>query len=187
VRGFDTGPGNMLMDLWCQQRLGLPYDAGGRLAQRGRVDASLLERWLAEPYFREPPPKSTGRELFNESWLNRDSAVQALAHEDMLATLCALTAESAALALLEHASSTHELLVCGGGAFNEGLMQCLAAALGGRIKVASTATVGMAPDRVEALAFAWLARAHCTRHPASLPEVTGAAGARVLGAMVPAR
>ena len=187
VRGFDCGPGNLLLDLCCERHFGERFDEGGRIAASGRVDADLLRRCLADPFFERAPPKSTGRDLFDAHWLDRHLARgPALAPEDVLATLAELTAAAACQALARYAVGTRQLLVCGGGAFNGHLMSRLAALAGPRVEVASTTTQGIAPDRVEALAFAWLARAHCERRAGNLSAVTGAAGPRVLGALYPA-
>lgn len=184
VLGFDCGPGNVLMDLWCQRQRGLAFDAGGRWAASGRVDPGLLGRLLSEPYLQHPAPKSTGRDLFNGSWLDTrlGTGGQAVA-EDVMATLAEFTARSVADALTRHAPGTQRLLVCGGGAANDDLMHRLALALGADTSVSSTASFGIAPDQVEALAFAWLARARVDGHTGNLPSVTGALGPRVLGAL----
>ena len=187
VLGFDTGPGNMLMDLWCREQLGEPFDAGGAWAAGGCVDAQLLARLLAEPFFERAPPKSTGRDLFDAAWLTARLPAPRPAPRDVMATLAELSARSVADALRRHAGAVHRLWVCGGGAFNVHLMQRLAAALGPAVVVESTAADGIPPEQVEALAFAWLARAHRERRPGNLPSVTGAAGSRVLGALHPAR
>jgi anhydro-N-acetylmuramic acid kinase len=185
VAGFDTGPGNLLMDLWAARTLNAACDRGGALAARGRVDAALLARLLAEPFFAAPPPKSTGRDLFDAHWLlghlagDEDAA-------DVMATLADLTAASATDALRAQMPGCTQLLVCGGGAFNPHLMARLAARAGARCAVGSTAAEGIPPDQVEALAFAWLAAAHKDRRPGNLPAVTGAQGPRVLGAFYPA-
>lgn len=187
VRGFDCGPGNALLDLWCRRHLGADYDDAGRWAASGRVDAALLQRLLAEPFLQRPPPKSTGRDLFNAAWLNRalQDMPRPLAPPDVQATLAEFTARTAVDALLAHASATHRLLVCGGGAFNVHLMQRIAALLPAAA-VQSSAERGVPPEQVEALAFAWLARAFVDRQPGNLPAVTGARGPRVLGALYPA-
>lgn len=185
VSGFDCGPGNLLMDLWCRRERGQAFDAGGAWAAGGRVDEPLLAGWLADPFFGRPPPKSTGRDLFAEAWLLRAPAVRGLPPQDVMATLAELTARAAAQALQRHAPATTRLLVCGGGAHNDHLMRRLAALLPG-IAVASTATAGVPPDQVEALAFAWLAQRFVQRLPGNLPAVTGARGLRVLGALHPA-
>jgi anhydro-N-acetylmuramic acid kinase len=186
VEGFDCGPGNLLLDLWCQRHTGQAFDAEGRWAAQGRVDAALLSRLLAEPFLALPPPKSTGRDLFHAGWLAAQG-VAGLPPQDVQATLAEFTARSAVDALKRHARGTTELLVCGGGAFNTHLMSRLAALAGPGVAVCSTQQKGLAPDQVEALAFAWLAQAHLDRRPGNLAAVTGAAGPRVLGACYPAR
>ena len=185
--GFDTGPGNTLMDYWCRLHTDAPYDDGGRWAASGQVDGMLLVELLADAYFRKAPPKSTGRDLFNADWL-----AQALARAsgtrtpaDVQATLLELTARSVIDALRTQAPDTRELLVCGGGALNGALMARLAALWPG-LSVATTDTAGLPATQVEAAAFAWLARQFCERLPGNHPGVTGAAGLRVLGALYPA-
>ncbi len=187
VLGFDCGPGNALMDAWCQRHLGQPYDDAGRWAAGGRVLPSLLAAALAEPYFALPPPKSTGRDDFHAAWLDRllVTAAPTADPRDVQATLAELTALSVATDLRRHLPGADRLLVCGGGALNDALMGRLAAALPG-VAVASTAEAGLPPMQVEATAFAWLARAHLLGEPGNLPSVTGAAGPRVLGALYPA-
>ncbi len=187
VLGFDTGPANLLMDLWCREHLGRPFDAGGAWAAGGRVDEPLLVRFLAEPFFAQPPPKSTGRDLFDAEWLASRLPTPQPAAQDVMATLAELTARTVAEALERHQAGTRRLWVCGGGAFNTHLMRRLAALVGSDAEVASTAGAGIPPDQVEALAFAWLARAFVESRPGNLPAVTGAAGPRILGALYPAR
>lgn len=186
VAGFDTGPANVLMDRWIARHRGQTFDAGGAWASQGRVDPALLAGALAEPYFALPPPKSTGRDLFDAAWLDALLARHGTpASVDVQATLCELTARSVAEALRRHAPATHELLVCGGGALNDALMARLRAALPA-ITVRSTAERGLPPLQVEAAAFAWLAMAHVERRAGNDPAVTGAGGPRVLGALYPA-
>lgn len=187
VQGFDCGPGNVLMDLWCRRHCGAAYDAGGAWAASGRVDAVLLDRLLAEPYFGRTPPKSTGRDLFDAAWLDAMLVEPMASAQDVMATLAELSARGAVDALRRHAPQTRLLLVCGGGAYNGHLMSRLTHLLGLDSKVRSSAEVGVPPEQVEALAFAWLARAHLARHSGNLPVVTGARGPRVLGALYPAR
>ena len=187
--GFDCGPGNMLMDLWIQKHRGCAFDADGSWAASGRVIPALLQRMLADPYFDRAPPKSTGRELFNADWLA--AAVASVgpaghAPEDVQATLAELTARSAGDALSRHLPGAGLLHVCGGGARNAYLLGRLAALLP-RLTVQTTAAAGLPVDQVEAVAFAWLARAFVSRVPGNRPEVTGAAGARILGSLYPAR
>lgn len=185
--GFDTGPGNALMDHWCRLHTGAAYDDDGRWAASGQVDGALLAALLAETYFAKAPPKSTGRDLFNADWLARGLARVGgtRAPADVQATLLALTAQSAIDALRANAPGTRELLVCGGGARNGALMTRLGALWPG-LAVAPTDTAGLPAQQVEAAAFAWLARQFCERRPGNHPGVTGAAGLRVLGALYPA-
>ena len=187
VGGFDCGPGNVLMDLWCQRHRGAAYDAGGAWAASGAVLPGLLAQALTEPFFARQPPKSTGRDLFHAAWLDtllaRHGGMPAA--DDVQATLTELTARSAADALRHHAPETRRLLVCGGGALNDHLMRRLTAGLPG-MAVASSEAAGLPPLQVEACAFAWLAQAFTRRQPANRPEVTGARGPRLLGALYPA-
>jgi anhydro-N-acetylmuramic acid kinase len=186
VRGFDCGPGNVLMDAWALQHQGQAYDAGGSWAAQGQVLPPLLARMLAEPFLAKPPPKSTGRDLFTATWLQPHlAACPGAEPRDVMATLSEFTALAAVQALQRELPAARRLVVCGGGAFNEHLMRRLAALSG--LPVVSSADEGVPPDQVEALAFAWLARALLQREPGNLPAVTGAAGPRVLGALYPAR
>ncbi len=186
VRGFDCGPGNVLLDMWCQRHQHKPFDAGGRWAAGGTVDEPLLQHLLSEPFVQRPPPKSTGRDLFNPAWLERALRYgAALAAVDVQATLVEFSARCATDALKSLAPHTAKLLVCGGGAFNAELMRRLAAHLLAA-SVHSTEAAGIPPLQVEALAFAWLAQAFVARLPGNLPAVTGARGPRVLGALYPA-
>ena len=186
--GFDCGPANALLDLWCTASTGQGFDANGAWAAAGQVDARLLDAMLAEPYFALAPPKSTGRDLFNAEWLERH--VDALAvrsrlrDEDVQATLAELTAQTAAEACRRHAPEASELIVCGGGAFNAHLMSRLKRHLAPTPVVASDER-GLPADQVEACAFAWLARAFLRREPGNIAAVTGASGPRVLGALYP--
>lgn len=186
VRGFDTGPGNTLMDVWAMQHLGQRMDAGGRWAAGGRIDTALLESLLADPYFRLAPPKSTGREYFNAGWLTAHLREHACSAQDVQATLCELTARSVAADIRAHAPATQRVLVCGGGAHNPRLMDRLAVALPG-LSVESTAALGVDPDWVEAATFAWLAQRHLRAEPGNIPSVTGARAAVVLGRLFPHR
>ncbi len=187
VKGFDTGPANLLMDHWCMAQHGTAFDRGGAWAGQGQVDADLLRAMLSEPYFDLAPPKSTGRDLFNPSWLHRhlsESGPEVPA-EDVQATLLELTASTVSSALSRVAPQTRQLIVCGGGAFNDALMARLAVCVAPTEIVRSDA-LGLAADQVEAAAFAWLAKAHLDRRAGNLPAVTGARGARTLGALYPA-
>jgi anhydro-N-acetylmuramic acid kinase len=186
VRGFDTGPGNVLLDLWCTRHRGAPFDAGGAWAAQGRKDDQLLAALLSEPFFAEAPPKSTGRDLFHAAWLD-DRLRAAQWHgrpEDAQATLAVLTARSIADAVRAHASHATGILICGGGAHNVELLRLLEEELAPR-DVETTAVHGVAVEQVEALAFAWLAREALAGRPGNLPAVTGARGSRVLGAIYP--
>jgi anhydro-N-acetylmuramic acid kinase len=182
VAGFDTGPANLLLDAWAARHLGTPFDDRGMWARSGRVDPVLLAALKADPFFDRPPPKSTGRDLFNLGWL--EQRLQPGDPADVQATLAELTAQTVADALRRHAPVTRRLLVCGGGAPNGYLLERLAAQLPG-ISVETTAAAGLAPTRVEAAAFAWLARAFVERRPGNRPEVTGAKGPRILGCLYP--
>ncbi|MCR8934460.1 MULTISPECIES: anhydro-N-acetylmuramic acid kinase [Pseudomonas] len=186
VAGFDCGPGNVLMDAWIQRQRGENYDRNGDWAKTGTVDPELLEALLSDPFFITQGPKSTGREVFNLPWLEQHlSRLPPLAAENVQATLLELTALTIVTALQSAQTDTQELLVCGGGAHNSALMTRLAALLPGTT-VASTATHGVDPDWVEAMAFAWLAHCCLEGIAANRPSVTGARGLRVLGAIYPA-
>ncbi len=181
IRGFDTGPASCLLDAWIERHLDQPYDTGGAFAASGRVDSTLLARLLDDPYFTTPPPKSTGREVFHLTWLQSRLRGLVLAPKDVQATLLALTAESIAAAIRTHAPDTREVFACGGGVHNPVLMAALNAALA-PAPVTSVATVGIDPDFVEAMTFAWLALQRLEdRAIRDVPSVTGASGARVLG------
>jgi len=188
--GFDTGPGNALMDGWIFRHRGRHYDDNGEWAASGRVDAALLQALLQEPYLALPPPKSTGRDLFHADWLAaRLAPFGMLAPVDVQATLARYTAVTLAEAIHRHAPAAKALYICGGGAFNTHLLEELRAALAHLnqpIAVAATDTLGMAAQQVEALAFAWLAQRFIARLPGNLPAVTGALGPRILGALYPA-
>lgn len=187
VGGFDTGPGNVLMDAWISRHEGKAYDADGAWAAGGTVDPSLLQRLEAEPYFVLPAPKSTGRDLFHLDWLAARLGASAPLHpQDVQATLTALTARTIAQAIRGETAQVDAVYVCGGGAYNRALLRELAAALGGQTIVESTAVLGVAPNRVEALAFAWLGYRFTNRKAGNLPAVTGAKGFRILGALYPA-
>ena len=183
--GFDCGPANALMDHWCQRHLGQPFDRGGHWAASGRVLPELLARLQAEPYFAKAPPKSTGRDLFHPDWLAGHLGTATWAPVDVQATLAELTASTCAAALNSYQKESELLIVCGGGALNDHLMGRLRALLPG-VQVQSSSEHGLPPQQVEAAAFAWLARRTVWREPGNLASVTGARGARVLGAIYPA-
>jgi len=184
VRGFDCGPGNMLMDAWAQRHLGRPYDTGGDWASRGQVLQDLLERLLAHEFFNLPPPKSCGREQFNLDWLDKKVGAGDTPM-DVQTTLTELTARGIANAVAAWCGRPDEVWLCGGGAHNAYLVQALRRQLGG-VSVDKTDALGLPADWVEAVAFAWLARQTLRGEPGNLPEVTGARGRRVLGAIHPA-
>lgn len=183
VTGFDTGPGNTLLDNQARTNLDKPYDDAGAWAAGGNVHGKLLDAMLADPYFALPPPKSTGFEYFNERWLAAMTASLSDALPpavDIQATLAELTARTVAAAILDHVPDAVEVLVCGGGAHNSDLLRRLADKLPRR-SVESTANHGLDPDWVEAAAFAWLAKCRLEGRSGNLPEVTGASRPAVLG------
>jgi len=186
LRGFDCGPGNALMDAWVMRHQGQRFDKDGVWAASGKVQQTLLDAMLADPFFHHYGPKSTGREHFNLHWLQQHlSALPALPAQDVQATLLELTACTISHALQSGQSTCKELLVCGGGAHNRQLMRRLARQLPAA-SVVSTQKYGIPPDWIEAMAFAWLAHCCLEGIAANRPEVTGARGLRVLGAMYPA-
>ena len=181
VTGFDTGPGNMLMDAWALQHLGVAFDESGNWAATGQVIKPLLSALLAHPYFKELPPKSTGRDLFNMAWLQAYLKPEYAAN-DVQRTLLEFSAVSIADAVNQHGGQVDEIYLCGGGAHNHALIECLTQLLP-LIKIAKTDELGISVNWVEAAAFAWLARQAILQATGSLPEVTGAKGARILGAI----
>lgn len=186
VIGFDSGPGNMLMDAWIQGHLNQNYDADGAWAASGLLLPDLLQAFMSEPYFALPPPKSTGRDLFDLTWLNRHLALlpRPPRPQDVQATLLELTAQTIANAITLRCPDTAAVYVCGGGAKNQQLMQRLAELLPSG-QITSTDPLGMPAHQVEAAAFGWLAYRLLRREPGNLPDVTGATGLRVLGAIYP--
>lgn len=190
VVGFDTGPGNVLMDAWIGQHHGKAYDADGVWAESGHVIPDLLAALLDEAFLKLPPPKSTGRDLFHPIWLkNKLSPFRDTAPADVQATLAEFTASTLADAITAHAPKAVAVYVCGGGAYNAHLMRRLQANLAERDQsacVQSTKALGVSPNHVEALAFAWLAHRHVGRLAGNLSTVTGASGPRILGALYPA-
>ena len=183
IIGFDTGPGNTLMDQWCRRHRGAPMDRDGAWAEGGKPAQALLNALLEDPYFGISPPKSTGREYFNLEWL--DAAVEKASSQgtdaqDVQRTLCQLTATTIVDATRKYAADTREILVCGGGAHNATLMQALAAAAG-NITVRSTAAAGFDPEWVEAIAFSWFAKQTLEGKASNLPSVTGARHLVILG------
>jgi len=189
VRGWDCGPGNVLLDGWARRHGRGTFDRDGAWAASGIVDQALLERLAAEPWFDLPPPKSTGRDLFDLAWLDRhlDDGITRDA-ANVQATLAALTVRVVVASILRHAGEPDELIVCGGGAYNTDLVARLDEAFiaaDHRLTVMTSAAVGIAPEHVEAFAFAWLAMRCLAQQPGNLPAVTGAAGPRILGAIYP--
>lgn len=181
VAGFDSGPGNMLMDAWIQYWQEKPFDESGSWAATGQVIPALLQALLAHPFFAQKPPKSTGRELFNLAWLNEHLHAEYSA-ADVQRTLLELTARSIADAVLQYCPHTQEIYLCGGGAYNALLVQRLQQLLH-PVKIAPSDELGINATWVEAAAFAWLARQTIHQEPGNVPEVTGAAGPRILGAL----
>ena len=189
--GHDCGPGNVLLDVWCARHTGAAYDANGAWASRGQASTDLLAQLMREPYLSRLPPKSSGRDLFNAAWLDTQlqaapAAAQPHKAEDVQATLGLFTVGAAVQDLHRGMPQLHRLLVCGGGALNGFLLSALQRALPAAQVLPVQAATAMQPMEVEAAAFAWLASAFVERRPANCVDVTGAVGARVLGALYPA-
>lgn len=184
TRGFDTGPGNMLLDAWIQHTQGKLYDAQGAWGASGKASEALIGRLMQHAFLDLPPPKSCGREEFNLQWLlglleGNEAPV------DVQASLVELTARSVVDAIHAHCGEPDALFVCGGGARNDWLVQTIRQQLPAT-RVAATDTLGMPAEWVEAIAFAWLAQQTLLGRPGNLPAVTGALGPRILGAIYPA-
>lgn len=184
VSGFDSGPGNILLDHWVKLKRGQDYDADGTWAATGHVDQPFLERMLADAYFTLQPPKSTGRDLFNAAWLKQHLPSD-YRPEDIARTLVELTADSICQAVIQHSADVDEVYLCGGGTHNKLLLNCLKQKLS-NIKLAQTDELGIDADWVEATAFSWLAKQTMQQAPSNLPSATGANGFRILGAIYPA-
>ncbi|HEX3098947.1 MAG TPA: anhydro-N-acetylmuramic acid kinase [Usitatibacter sp.] len=182
--GFDCGPGNVLLDGWTHRHLGAHYDEGGRWAARGRTDAALLASFLAEPFLRLAPPKSTGRELFRMAWLEERLPREYRA-EDVQSALADFTAHAIVDAIDRFCAGTDEIYLAGGGARNAALVERIEALAGDR-PVAPTDVLGVPTAHVESMAFAWLAMKCVRREPIDLTAVTGARRPTVLGAVYPA-
>ncbi|MEO5573657.1 MAG: anhydro-N-acetylmuramic acid kinase [Gammaproteobacteria bacterium] len=183
LQGFDTGPGNTLMDTWTYRHLQQRMDEGGQWAATGKVNILLLNALMSDAYFALAAPKSTGPEYFNLAWLDaRLQELDQLSAEDVQATLCELTAGTIAQTIDGHAQNCAEVLVCGGGVHNQTLLQRLRALLPS-CQVDSTAVYGIDPDWVEAMAFAWLAKQTLEGRPGNVPSVTGARRAVILGSI----
>jgi anhydro-N-acetylmuramic acid kinase len=185
VLGWDCGPGNALMDFWCARHTGQAFDRDGAWAASGQLHPELLSSLASDRFLSKPPPKSTGRDLFNPAWLLQHlDLFEGLKPADVQATLCTYTAYACSQDLLRYAPEASQLVVCGGGALNGELMRQMAAHVPG-VDVVNSETLGLPPLQVEAAAFAWLAFKTVRRETSSLPSVTGARGARVLGAVYP--
>lgn len=180
VTGFDTGPGNTLMDQWMLKNFNKPMDTNGEIARQGKVDASLLQAFLQDSYFSRPAPKSSGREYFNPEWLASHINSNNISIEDVQATLCMLTATSIINAINEYAADTNLILVCGGGCHNPALMTQLRNLAQG-MHIEDTNSENINPDWVEAMTFAWLAKNTIHGKAGNLPSVTGARSATILG------
>jgi anhydro-N-acetylmuramic acid kinase len=180
--GFDTGPGNTLLDQWIRRHHGCDFDRDGAWAASGRVHQDLLAALLADPYFRTPPPQSSGREHFNLPWLDRILATgfEQVDPVDVQATLTHLTARAIADAVTHYGAEAAEIYACGGGSHNRALLQALRDHLPDR-RIDTTAALGVHPDWVEASAFAWLAHQTLLGQPGNLPSVTGARRPVILG------
>jgi len=189
VRGWDCGPGNVFLDSWAARHGHGPFDRDGQWASTGHVLTPLLATLLEEPWLAYPPPKSTGRDLFGDAWLEACIEPSGARAEDIQATLAEFSAIAVATSVAQHVPLMEEMIVCGGGARNTDLLgrldRCLGVKLGRRIPVIDSNAVGIAADHVEALAFAWLARRCLLKEPGNLPSVTGARGCRILGAIYP--
>ena len=181
-RGFDCGPGNALLDAWMWKYRGENFDRNGQWAASGVLVEDLLDEFLAHPFFKRPPPRSTGREEFNLEWVLSCRSVQGHAPEDVQRTLLELTAMAVATSVRDQTPPVDQVFLCGGGARNRMLVKRIARLLQ-PLPVSSTRDLGMAEDQVEAYAFAWLARQTLLHLPGNLPSVTGARGPRILGAV----
>jgi anhydro-N-acetylmuramic acid kinase len=181
IVGFDCGPGNILMDSWCQRHLGTTYDKNGTWAESGETIPALLEELMSFKFFSVPPPKSTGREVFNLTWLEKHLSGNE-STEDVQATLLQLTSRAITDTILKWFPDTTEVYLCGGGARNIALTSRIQISLPGK-KVAPTDVLGINADWLEAFAFAWLAKQNIQGIPSSIPSVTNAKGERILGAV----
>ncbi|GEM74150.1 anhydro-N-acetylmuramic acid kinase [Vibrio sagamiensis] len=183
VTGYDTGPGNMLMDAWCEKHTGQGFDKDALFALSGQVHPTLLQQLLQDPYFTLSAPKSTGREQFNLDWLNQQLVHHTTSAQDVQRTLCEYSAVTIANEVEKFAfGDKPQLLVCGGGAKNPLLMERLATLLA-KWHVSTTDTQGVSADYMEAMAFAWLAQRYMDELPSNLPDVTGASRLASLGVL----
>jgi anhydro-N-acetylmuramic acid kinase len=184
--GFDTGPGNTLMDFWIQKNFDKDYDKNGLWAKTGRATPKLVKILKQDHYFKLSPPKSTGKEYFSSSWLTEKiSHTPGCSTEDIQSSLCQLTAETITDAIQQHAPLTDHTLICGGGMHNDYLIGLIRNNLSH--PVSSTVEFGINPDQVEAMAFAWLARQTINNLPGNLKEVTGAKAPVILGGIYPGK
>jgi anhydro-N-acetylmuramic acid kinase len=190
VKGVDCGPGNILMDAWIADQQGHTFDENGTWASQGKVNQALLSSMMADAFFAKAPPKSTGRDDFHLKWLQKHIGSENINSEDVQATLLQLTVDSSLQAVLCYAPQTQILIVCGGGARNTALLDLFKArtkaVFKNSLEIVTSDALGIDPQLVEGLAFAWLAWAHKEKRPANLPAVTGAKGPRILGACYPA-
>ena len=184
VIGFDTGPGNTLINAWIHDSLNKNYDRSGEWAAGGRIIPELLEELKSDPYFKAPIPKTTGPEYFSRTWLEAHLQRTQASSQNVQTTLTALTAESIADAIARHAPHCNRLIVCGGGVHNKTLMGYLEEKLG-NIPLETTLHHGIDPEQVESIAFAWLARQRLQGGHGNLPTVTGARHAVILGGIYP--
>jgi anhydro-N-acetylmuramic acid kinase len=184
VSGFDSGPGNLLLDHWGQKHLRKAFDEDGAWAREGELTQTLLDAFFKDPYFEKTAPKSTGRDHFNEAWLNKHLQ-KSYPIQDIQRTLLELTALSISKAIDTHNANITEIYLCGGGALNSFLVERLKSLMP-QIKIQLTDALGMPTQHVEAAAFAWLAKQTLFLKVGNLPQVTGAEGLRILGAIYPA-
>ena len=180
--GFDSGPGNMLMDMWAHHHIQQAFDADGAWASSGQVDKDLLDDMLAEPFLKLTPPKSTGRDLFNYGWLQGILKQRDISAVDVQRTLLEFTSITISHAIQQYAQACDEIYLCGGGAYNRALVENLRQKLH-PVKIAASDDLGVPVNWVEAYAFAWLARQTKLGLAGNVPSVTGASGERVLGAV----
>lgn len=183
VRGYDTGPGNCLMDAWIQKHIGLAFDTHGEWAATGKVNQEVLAHLLADPSFSRPPPKSLGKEYFSLDWLS-GFLPTGMAEEDVQATVMALTARSIANAVKQHEESFTQVAICGGGVHNTHLMQMIANELPDK-EIVSTKQWGVDPDYMEAMMFAWLADKAISKQAIPMQRITGARSSAILGVIYP--
>lgn len=184
IRGYDTGPGNCLMDAWIQKHMGLAFDTHGEWAATGSINHSVLECLLADPSFSHLPPKSLGKEYFSLDWLSRFLPV-GMAEEDVQATLMALTSTSIVAAIKQSQEPLTQVAICGGGVHNTHLMQAIANDLP-EMEVISTQQWGIDPDYIEAMMFSWLAYKAILKQPISMQPITGSRNSAILGVIYPA-